>query len=81
MLLQAKAKNEKSGRLFSGLLKLHFFVVDQRRLIYFSVDIIISDGPLGQKKGRAVRSEQHPQNDTFPWCSASDKSSCSGSFV
>ena len=37
--------------------------------------------PSGPNKGRAVRSEQHPQNDTFPWCSASDKSSCSGSFV
>ena len=36
---------------------------------------------LSAKKGRAARSEQHPQNDTFPWCSASDKSSCSGSFV
>ena len=55
-----KAKNEKSGRLFSGLLKLHFLVVDQRRLMYFSVDIIISAGPLGQTKAeRFDRSNTH----------------------
>jgi len=55
-----KAKNEKSGRLFSRLLKLHFLVVDQRRLMYFSVDIIISAGPLGQTKAeRFDRSNTH----------------------